>query len=200
MKRTTFDSSRDQRVADEHTVSSKLLCRADGCPNRWSIAEGQFGDGIQGLCSAHAHADHHDWPAVTQAEQDAAFERSNAAPIPCGDSSRHPLGCMHCGTPTDKATLSMLGGRCNRCFDAYVTQGRKPGPMPSREKRIEALQRMRICASPLKQGGKVWASLLREREDAGEPLSPAQKDAWRRALGVRADGLSGADLPAEVAP
>lgn len=33
--------------------------------------------------------------------------------------------------------------------------------------------------------GMAWAQILREREEAGETLSPAQKQMWRDALGER---------------
>ena len=39
------------------------------------------------ILETHAHADHHHWPAITQAEQDAAFARTNAAPLPSSDGT-----------------------------------------------------------------------------------------------------------------
>jgi len=43
----------------ENQDDSKLMCSANGCPNRWSINMGKP------LCSAHQWADPADWGKVT---------------------------------------------------------------------------------------------------------------------------------------
>ncbi len=60
-------------------------------------------------------------------------------------------------------------------------------PLTHAEK-LAALQKLRAV-----QAGQVgerqpraWAHELRAREEAGEPLTPAQRDAWRAALGSAA--------------
>jgi hypothetical protein len=43
----------------EHNDS---LCSAHGCPNRWAVDTGSR------LCSAHAWAQPHEWPRITEAQ------------------------------------------------------------------------------------------------------------------------------------
>lgn len=63
---------RDKAIADQFNAGEvgytpDLMCRAQGCPNRWSIdAEGR-----NKLCSAHAWSDPHLWPRITQEQMDA---------------------------------------------------------------------------------------------------------------------------------
>lgn len=71
MKRNTFDEMRDQTIASEK-ADRALMCRANGCPNRWSVET----DGRFRLCSAHAWADQHRWPQITQEQLDAETERA----------------------------------------------------------------------------------------------------------------------------
>lgn len=108
--------------------------------------------------------------------------------------------CAFCGMSEESETLSRYGARCGACFDAYRSQCRPAKPMPTPQERRAILDRLRASLVAAGRPGKDWAIRLQAREKSGEPLSPFQKEAWRRALGVRADGLSGADLPAEVAP
>jgi hypothetical protein len=51
-----------------------LMCKAQGCPNRWSVDKG---DG--GLCSAHAWSQAREWPAITQQQLDAETDRARWA-------------------------------------------------------------------------------------------------------------------------
>jgi hypothetical protein len=68
---------RDQRIADDSIADRALLCIAGGCPNLWSV---DAGNGR--LCSAHAWADPHHWPQITQEQLDAQADRAlrNASP------------------------------------------------------------------------------------------------------------------------
>lgn len=66
----------DQRVADDAIADRSLLCSASGCPNRWSL---NFG---KPLCRAHAFAEPHQWPQVTQEQLDAETDRALAAAAP----------------------------------------------------------------------------------------------------------------------
>jgi hypothetical protein len=75
MRRTAFDESRDQRIANEAAPDRAQLCAANGCPNRWSVGPAR-------LCSAHARADRHLWPQITQEQADAETDRSIAAQMP----------------------------------------------------------------------------------------------------------------------
>src|SRR5512146_2386823 len=79
------------------------------------------------------------------------------------DSGR--LECKWCGTPTLWGTLAQYGARCLDCYERYV---RESHPWPAvGDKNI---------------GPKAWAHALKEREQSGERLTGAQRDAWRGAL------------------
>lgn len=62
---------RDERVADDATVPTGLMCAASGCPNRWSVD----GGGMR-CCSAHAWAETREWPRITAQQQDAETDRA----------------------------------------------------------------------------------------------------------------------------
>ncbi len=70
-KRTTFDERRDQATAEDVSIEKHLLCRAKGCPNRWTVDVGH-------VCSAHYHAPTHSWPQITQEQLDAETDRALA--------------------------------------------------------------------------------------------------------------------------
>lgn len=79
MKRSAFDSTRDQYIADETALAADLMCRAHGCPNRWSV---ECGDAHH-LCSAHAWVEDKSlWPQITAEQQDAETERARANALP----------------------------------------------------------------------------------------------------------------------
>jgi len=61
---------------DVEASDAGLMCEANGCPNRWAVAV----DGRAKLCSAHAWADSHQWPAVTEQQQRAHDARKVEAP------------------------------------------------------------------------------------------------------------------------
>lgn len=67
---STYREKRDQRIADDHGTDSSLMCRAQGCPNRWSVSAESGA-----CCSAHAWADPHHWPAITQHQLNAETDR-----------------------------------------------------------------------------------------------------------------------------
>lgn len=69
MKRSKFDETRDQRIADEVGVSSALMCAAQGCPNLWSTSDGH-------LCRWHAEAPAHRWPEVTREMHDHITDKA----------------------------------------------------------------------------------------------------------------------------
>ena len=58
MKRSAFDESRDQRIADEPKVRTDYSCRAHGCPNAGSM-EGE-------VCFFHHRDPVHKWSETTQ--------------------------------------------------------------------------------------------------------------------------------------
>lgn len=72
MKRAAFDSSRDERIAEDVAVDSRLMCAAVGCPNRYSIDLG----GQKHYCSAHHWAEPHLWPSITQQQKDLVADRA----------------------------------------------------------------------------------------------------------------------------
>ncbi len=69
---TGFKSFRNApaKVDDD---TSELMCIASGCPNRWSV---DAGSGKR--CSAHAWAEPHEWPGITQQQQWNETERAQA--------------------------------------------------------------------------------------------------------------------------
>lgn len=70
MKRSKFDETKDQRVADEGAGKPRqLMCSAHGCPNLWSTSDGH-------LCRWHAEADPDRWPELTQQLQWDETERA----------------------------------------------------------------------------------------------------------------------------
>lgn len=89
---------------------------------------------------------------------------------PIGHNGAPPalLPCSWCGDATSVATLTTLGSRCDRCFAAYGRAPQSTPHLPSKEQRL---------ANP-----KAWALALREREQAGERLTLAQRTAWRAAI------------------
>jgi hypothetical protein len=99
MKRTAFDQSRDERVANDVAVSQTLLCAANGCPNRWSVDAGQGR-----CCSAHAWAGKSLWPQITQEQVDAETDRARANAV----AQSQPVKRL---SPAEKrAILSRIAG------------------------------------------------------------------------------------------
>lgn len=72
MKRTTFDASRDQRIANESGEDRSLYCVATGCPNKWSVDPPR-------ACGAHAWSEASLWPSITQRQLELETERTLAA-------------------------------------------------------------------------------------------------------------------------
>jgi len=61
-----YGKARDESKTDPREVQStqrhpELMCRVDGCPNRWSVHR----EGWKPMCSAHAWSDPHLWPQIT---------------------------------------------------------------------------------------------------------------------------------------
>ena len=139
MKRNAFDERQDQRIADDASIPSSLMCGAHGCPNRWSIDPPR-------MCGAHAWSDPHLWPQITQEQRDAETQRAIAAVSP----------------PAPQRFV-------------------KPDPL----KLSRYLRRLADGIASAQHSPRAWADRLREREDAGERLTPAQKEAWRSGQGVR---------------
>lgn len=136
MKRRTFDDSGD--AGNVVPIRSPLMCEANGCPNRWSVSR----EGSRGLCSAHAWADKHAWPRITQEQLDAETDRARANAEP-----------------------------------------KQQAPHVSLAQKRAILERLRrIDFAKHGQGGKAWAHALKARDDAGERLTIAQRDAYRAAL------------------
>lgn len=77
-------------MSDHDTnVEARLMCQANGCPNRWAV---DAGGGR--LCSAHQWASRPLWPQVTQEQQDAetdrAFRNANRPTEPVEHPRRDP--------------------------------------------------------------------------------------------------------------
>ena len=65
----SFGNQFAKRLEKEHD-SIDLKCRANDCPNNWSV-------GTSNLCSAHAWVDALHWPRITQEQQRASLQRQN---------------------------------------------------------------------------------------------------------------------------
>lgn len=65
-----FNAKRDAETVRELDADHTLMCRASGCPNRWTVDSGAP------LCSAHAWCDPVHWPQVTQEQLDAQLDRA----------------------------------------------------------------------------------------------------------------------------
>lgn len=83
----SYSKSRDMRIADETLDDAKdrqaLMCAATGCPNRWSIDQGNGR-----LCSWHDRAPEIQWPAVTQEQLDAEADRAMRRCLPAPPTPR----------------------------------------------------------------------------------------------------------------
>lgn len=98
----------------------------------------------------------------------AAFDQRDDASQAIPDERRRP--CALCKGATLVEMLSQYGARCKRCYSAFLT---------------EKLPTPQTMGNKVTGGPKDWAKALRERERSGDKLSPAQKEAWRSALGDR---------------
>lgn len=78
-----MNSRRDQRIADEAGEERTLHCAAVGCPNRWAVDAGKGR-----LCSWHAWASPHEWPAITAEQRSAETDRALA--LQDGSSGERP--------------------------------------------------------------------------------------------------------------
>lgn len=96
----------------------------------------------------------------------SAFDQKNDTAAVSMDERRRPCAC--CKGSTLVETLTQYGARCNRCYSAYL---------------VEKLPTPQTIGNKVTGGPKDWSRALREREDAGERLSPVQKTMWRSALG-----------------
>lgn len=78
MKRTGFDETRDQQIANEAAVDRSLMCSADRCPRKWTVSVG----GSRGLCCAHGCSDRSAWPRITQQILDDEIDQARYGSAP----------------------------------------------------------------------------------------------------------------------
>ena len=72
---SAYDRAKDKKTADHISNDRELMCRADGCPNVWTVDSDDLG--IHRLCSAHAWVkDKKLWPIITQEQVDAETDRA----------------------------------------------------------------------------------------------------------------------------
>ena len=70
-------SKAEERLIADVNADAELMCGAHGCPRRWTV------EGPQGrLCGAHAFADPHKWPGITNDLQRQWPVRSEPTPKP----------------------------------------------------------------------------------------------------------------------
>ena len=100
------------------------------------------------------------------------FDPDADVPMPPHGRAAEPLddgrqACRRCGTLTLRSMLAQYGGRCLRCFDAYIAEPQvKPAALP--DKRL---------------GPKAWAWALKAREERDpRSVSSAQRAMWRAAI------------------
>lgn len=102
----------DRGVVASIEADRNLMCAADNCPRRWSVQRG----GEKGLCSAHAWADPHKWPSITQALHDQDLDRARyhePEPVKTGtrEEALAALKTMRIGNPDPKAWARLLESR-----------------------------------------------------------------------------------------
>lgn len=104
------------------------------------------------------------------------------------DHLANHLPCNRCGTSTPREDLERLGARCRSCFEAFQAEA-NPSWWPNRpltqSERAAVIRKARQGLAQMGQSQRdprQWAHDLKAREDAGERLSPVQKQAWRDAL------------------
>jgi len=88
--------------------------------------------------------------------------------LPSANEEIRRTPCLWCKSLTLVETLNQYGARCFNCYEAYC---REPQPAPS------------VMADKRHGDPKAWAEALKQREEAGERLTLAQRDMWRAALG-----------------
>jgi hypothetical protein len=87
------------------------------------------------------------------------------------DYANEKLSCRWCGGMETRLRLGLFGARCGRCFDGYkACMPDAPSVVGDKTK-----------------GPREWAYALKRREvELREPLTQAQRDAWRAAIGEQA--------------
>ena len=88
--------------------------------------------------------------------------------MPAQVDSAPMMPCRWCQAPTQRATLGHYGARCFRCYEAFLLDPQKAVDVGDKRK----------------SGPRDWAHALKRREEAGEKLSPAQREMWRAAIGA----------------
>lgn len=86
------------------------MCAAKGCPNAWSAETGKGR-----LCSAHAWAEPHDWPEITQRQVWAENDRAMAYPA-ADEPAELPLA------PVDMALLAERLDQLHQVFRSHQPQ------------------------------------------------------------------------------
>jgi hypothetical protein len=92
--------------------------------------------------------------------------------------------CSYCRKATQHATLAQYGARCFDCWEAFKLQAmpEQPKLLMTHAEKIAALQKLRTVANS--QASRQWAHVLAHDEAHGRPLTLAQRQMWRRGLGV----------------
>ncbi len=96
------------------------------------------------------------------------------------------MACSFCGGITDTRTLSAYGARCDECFAVYLNAGRPTPKAMTRAEKVERLQQLKRLLGSMGSPGREWAKRLKVREEAGEHLTPFQREAWRSAMRANA--------------
>ncbi len=109
--------------------------------------------------------------------------------------------CRWCGNSTPRDDLSRYGARCEPCYQAWCAEA-NPSWWPNRplqpHEREALMRHAKKAVAKLrakKPDPRAWAHALKAREEAGERLSPVQRDAWRIALRLLPSPIE--DVPAQ---
>lgn len=82
----SFTEQFARKIEIEHDTRD-LRCRANNCPNNWSVS-------ITHLCTAHAWVDALHWPRITQDQQNALTQRQNEKRFESAATKASPLTSM----------------------------------------------------------------------------------------------------------
>lgn len=97
------------------------------------------------------------------------------------EAQQNEYRCRFCGCTASYETLSSYGARCGACYAAYLRGDREPMTHLSVEEKKDIAGALRTVLTS-RPPAHAWAERLRERENAGERLTPAQRNAWRAVL------------------
>jgi hypothetical protein len=104
--------------------------------------------------------------------RDAKREMGDAVPQDT-NPELEPMSCRSCGGMSTRGQLAAYGARCFRCYESYCSA---------------YISRPSVMGNGT--GNRAWAHALKAREESGEQLTKAAREAWRAAIGHTAEANS----------